>query len=85
MLIHKSITLLININSAIQLATNPIIHERIKHIEINCYFISVEIKSGPEQPLHVSTQYQVADILTKSLGYDKHCHLLSKLGVLNIL
>ncbi|KAL3378593.1 hypothetical protein AABB24_004490 [Solanum stoloniferum] len=83
--IHKPVTVLSDSKSAIQLAANPIFHEPTKHIEIDCHFIRDKVKAGLVQPIYVPTQHQVADILTKGLGQDQHLHLLSKLGVLNIL
>lgn len=83
--ISKPITVFSDSKSAIQLAVNPIFHERPKHIEVDCHFIKDKIKEGLIQPMYVSTSHQVADILTKILSQDQHLHLMNKLGVLKIL
>lgn len=59
--------ILINVDNqgAINLAKNPVNHQRSKHIDINYHFIRSEIQNGNVKLQYVQTDNNVADIFTK--------------------
>ena len=65
----------------IQLSKNFIFHDRSKHIEIRYHFICDYVHRGVVELQYISTDEQVVDILTKSLGRGKFIHFRDKLGV----
>lgn len=65
--------------SAIQIANNPLFHEKTKHIEVNSHFIWQQVLTSLIKLSHVSSQDQLADILTKSLLRPRHDVLAEKL------
>ncbi|XP_019242524.1 PREDICTED: uncharacterized protein LOC109232535 [Nicotiana attenuata] len=77
-------TLICNSKAAIQIADNPIFHERIKHIDIDCHFVREKISVGLLRTEHVNTEDQLADLLTKGLGKAQHEYLLGKFGLKNL-
>ncbi|KAK8455568.1 hypothetical protein SEVIR_4G141001v4 [Setaria viridis] len=70
--------------SAIALSKNPVLHDRSKHIDTKFHFIRECVEDGRISLEHVSTQEQLADILTKSLGRARFCELRDKIGVVRL-
>uniref|UniRef100_A0ACD5W6V2 Uncharacterized protein n=1 Tax=Avena sativa TaxID=4498 RepID=A0ACD5W6V2_AVESA len=76
--------LLVDNMSAIALAKNPVHHDRSKHIDVKFHFIREAMEAGEVEIIHVGTQEQLADLLTKALGRVRFIELRQKLGVVKI-
>ncbi|XP_052735485.1 secreted RxLR effector protein 161-like [Vigna angularis] len=51
----------------IDLAKNPINHERSKHVDVRFHFIQKKMKKGSVKLEHVKSKKQISDIFTKAL------------------
>ena len=68
--------------SAINLAKNPIVHSRTKHIEIRHHFIQDHISTGDMELMFIETSCQTADIFTKPLGTESFHSSVQELGMI---
>ncbi|GKB70996.1 putative RNA-directed DNA polymerase [Tanacetum coccineum] len=70
--------------SAIQIAANPVMHEKTKHFDIDVHLVREKVASGLIKTKKVNSKDQVADIFTKALGSVQHGALVNKLGMINL-
>ncbi|GKE81031.1 hypothetical protein Tco_1551031 [Tanacetum coccineum] len=67
--------------SAIALCCNNVQHSRSKHIDIRHHFIREQVEKGVIELYFMSTDYQLADIITKALPRERFEFLLPRLGM----
>ena len=53
--------------SAVYLSENPVHHGRTKHVELDVHFVREKVVVCAIRVVHVPTQQQLADIMTKGL------------------
>ena len=70
--------------SAIEIAHNPVQHDRIKHVEIDRHFIKEKLKARIIMFPFVKSEDQLVDVLTKTIANNAFDDSLDKLGMCDI-
>ena len=70
--------------STINIAHNPILHDRTKHNKIDRHFIKEKLEKGVVCMSYVASEHQLVDILTKGLNSSMFHSLVFKLGMEDI-
>ncbi|GKD01236.1 retrovirus-related pol polyprotein from transposon RE1 [Tanacetum coccineum] len=70
--------------ATIYIATNPIFHEKTKHIEVDCHFTREKLEDWTITTLHIRTERQLADVLTKALPETHINSICNKLDMISI-
>nr|GEW53093.1 retrovirus-related Pol polyprotein from transposon TNT 1-94 [Tanacetum cinerariifolium] len=69
--------------SAIAISCNPVQHTHTKHIDVRYHFVKDHVKKGMIELYFVGTEYQLADLFTKSLPETRFKFLVEKLGMMS--
>nr|GEU74711.1 retrovirus-related Pol polyprotein from transposon TNT 1-94 [Tanacetum cinerariifolium] len=69
--------------SAIAISCNPVQHTHTKHIDVRYHFIKDHVEKGTIELYFVGTEYQLADLFTKSLPEARFKFLVEKLGMMS--
>ena len=71
-------------NAAICLSEDPLLHERVKHIDIKYHFLRERAESGELKLHYINTKDNLADIFTKALEGAQLACLCGLLGLCGI-
>nr|GEV48328.1 retrovirus-related Pol polyprotein from transposon TNT 1-94 [Tanacetum cinerariifolium] len=69
--------------STIAISCNLVQHTRTKHLDVRYHFIKDHVEKGTIELYFVGTEYQLADLFTKSLPEARFKFLVEKLGMMS--
>src|SRR5438105_7139583 len=77
----EAVGLRVDNKAAIALSKNPMFHDRSKHIDTRFHYICDLVEDGSVEVEHITTEEQLADLLTKGLGRARFQELMAKIRV----
>nr|GFB82267.1 hypothetical protein [Tanacetum cinerariifolium] len=69
--------------SVIVISCNSVQHTQTKHIDVRYHFIKDHVEKGTIELYFIGTEYQLADLFTKSLPEARFKFLVEKLGMMS--
>lgn len=74
-------SLMIDNQSAISVSKNPEHHGRVKQLDLDTFWLRHEVAAGNILPIHIPSEKNAADVMTKPLEKIKHARSLELLGL----
>nr|GEY81777.1 hypothetical protein [Tanacetum cinerariifolium] len=82
-LFYDKVPIFCDSKSAIAISCNPVQHTRTKHMDVRYHFIKDHIEKVTIELYFVGTEYQLADLFTKSLPEARFKSLVEKLSMMS--
>ncbi|GJX90484.1 ribonuclease H-like domain-containing protein [Tanacetum coccineum] len=71
-------------SSAIQIAANPVFHERTKHFEVDVHLVREKVQDCVINTIKVASSDQTANLFTKGHGTSQHLKLCNQLSLVDM-